>query len=78
MKKVYERIKNDPEFKEKRRQYAKEYREKNREKINELQKKWHAEHPKYFKEYFKNNKQKVVKKRKPIIICKGPIKVSFD
>ena len=68
VKKNYERVKNNEEFKAKRREYARQYRERNREKKIE-----------YLRQYRKRNrKEKVIIERKPIIICKGPIKISFD
>lgn len=52
-KKYYERVKYDEEFKAKRKEYARQYREK---------------------KGIKPRKKKVI----PVVICKGPIKISFD
>jgi hypothetical protein len=70
-KKRYEKIKNDPEF----RAYVIEYREKNKDKITELSRKyykenrdsilavravWYKNNPEKVKDYYKKNKEKIL------------------
>ena len=53
--------KNDPEYKEKRKNYQKTYKKLNKDKLTEYNKLWKDNNSNYWEKYYSDNKEKIVK-----------------